>query len=277
MKKYTILLLLFLLLPIKAFAQSYNMTGTDVTIDFNDDWIVLTRDNYNDEELLASLNLTYDYMHSVFMDNDAYLDAFKYWDDTKKDYVEVFVIMNSDGMLDNLNYLEDDEIIEDLKKLPEYAAADLLEIYKNDNSKFVYTEYTNSGLYLCNYFTVINGDTYIFKFQSSVKLDDAKKAVIKDIMSTAKFDYELDDGGKDNKDDKKDTPPADTSKKNNNNHSILIKGLIGGLIGAVAGGVCGFIVFLIKKGKKKDTETDHYNPYGNKKDDDDKNNKFINY
>ena len=283
MKKYITLLLLVLLIPIKSFAATYTMTGTDVTMDFNEDWIVLTRDNYNDEELLSSLNLTYDYMNSVFMDNDAYMDAFKYWDSSKSSYVEMFIIMTPDALLNNLNTMEDQDIIDQLKTVPEYASANTLEIYKNDNSKFAYTEYNSSGLYLCNFFTIINGKTYVFKFQSSVELDDAKKAVIKDVMSTAKFDYELDNGGNGesgNPGEQNDIAPKENKKSGN---SIAMKALIGGLIGAAAGAVCGVVVFLIKKGMKKDTDSsgsEHYNPYGNENsnsnDDDDKPNKFIN-
>ena len=82
MKKIlTIILIVLLLVPIKKKKKTYKLSDTDITVDLDDEyWVVLTRDNINDEEYLKQYDLTYDFMDSIFKSYNAYLDAFTYWD-----------------------------------------------------------------------------------------------------------------------------------------------------------------------------------------------------
>jgi hypothetical protein len=245
----------------------------------------LTRDNLDEkEEVLSNMGITKEYMNSAFTNNQAYMDAIKYWDADKTAWVELFIVMAINTETTNINLYDDQKLLDMMNTTEWYNGADVLEIYKNDNTKFVHAEYLSKGLYLSEYLTIINSKTYVVKFQSSIPFDDSKREVISNVMNTVKFNYKLDDNSGNEEGDGDNVPASSSSSKKGSGDSIVFKALIGGLIGAGAGAILSLIVFLIRKLKNKDDNNNknggngnngnYYNPYGNIKKDD--NNKFIN-
>ena len=71
MKKIVFICLLFL--PLLVFAKSY--TIKDMTVSFDSEWTVFTRDNIENNKELANVGLTTEYMEDLFKKNDIYIDA----------------------------------------------------------------------------------------------------------------------------------------------------------------------------------------------------------
>ena len=77
------------LLPITTYAETYNLGGTDMSISVDDTvWYVFTRDNIKNNSELEELGITYDTMHDILHNNEAYMDAILYYEDGE--YVEFF-------------------------------------------------------------------------------------------------------------------------------------------------------------------------------------------
>ena len=109
MKKYIYLLLIgFILFPINAFAKSYTLKDLSISID-DSNWIVLTRDNIDNNDLLNQVGITYEYMKNFMESNDVYLDAVKYNDDIQNN-IELFVAIKEAPNLANLYSYDSDEI-----------------------------------------------------------------------------------------------------------------------------------------------------------------------
>ena len=244
MKKIlAILLIVLLLVPITTFAKTYKLSDTDITVDLDDEyWVVLTRDNINDEEYLKQYDLTYDFMDSIFKSYNAYLDAFTYWDNEGEELLELFVIVTPNKDLSNINLLEDDDVLEvakEVKDSKENITVDSYDIYENKESKFIVYRYQDKGLYLEEYITIINNKNYILKFQSSVGLDETKLKIIEDmIVDKVDFDYSIEGQEK-------------IKLGRGHDNSIWFTALKGALLGTAAGAVGAGLSYLIKKKKNK--------------------------
>jgi hypothetical protein len=241
-----ILLILFisiLAFPTIVYGQTLKLTDTDVTLELDEDiWTILTRDNIKNKEYLDEIGLTYEYMNKVFQDNNAYLDAFTFWDDENTQTVELFVIKmkQNDPKVKNLNVYNDDEVKRIVKGIANDKKVSNYNVYKNDNSVFGYFESQDSGIYLVEYVTIINNMDYLFKFQSSYPYDERMIEVTKSIMDTVKFDYTI------TEEDRKNKKEIKEEKKD----SFWTRVFIGGTIGAVVGGISSLIAMLIKKKSK---------------------------
>ncbi len=242
MKKLLIsLLCLFIFMPIFVFAKEIKVDETDLTIDLDENvWYVFTRNNIKDYEYLSSFDLTYDYMNNVFMENNAYLDAYTFWDNDNNNGVELFVIKVPNSVIINLNLYDEKEVMSIFDDLAKEKNIKDYNIYRNDNSVFGHLSYLDSNLYLEEYVTVINGDTYSIKFQSSVPFDSSKIEFIENIMNSVSFDYKI-------REDEK----VPISKKS---ESIWISALKGALIGGLVGGVSSVVYTFVFKKKEKNNK-----------------------
>ena len=112
MKRSICLLLAFLIclvMPVTAYAETYRMNGTDLSIQVDDTiWYVFTRDNLENNPELEELGVSYDAIHSIFYDNDAYMDAVLYYGD--EGYIEFFIrkTPQTSGLVNLSNYSQED-------------------------------------------------------------------------------------------------------------------------------------------------------------------------
>jgi len=227
------------LLPITAFAETYNLGDTDISISVDDTvWYVFTRDNIKNNSELEELGITYDTMYDILHDNEAYMDAVLYYEDGE--YMEFFVRKRAlDAGVANLSNYDDSEVLDLAKELAKKQGAETYSVYENQY-KFAKLEYidSNYGYYLCEYYTVVNQDNYTFTFQSTSQFTDWEYAEMETIIDSIKFDVDT---------------SIKEEKKTSKDESIVGKA-IGG---AVIGGAVGAGIAIIGKKKKKGSETDN--------------------
>lgn len=227
------------LLPITAFAETYNLGDTDMSISVDDTvWYVFTRDNIKNNSELEELGITYDTMYDILHDNEAYMDAVLYYEDGE--YMEFFVRKRAlDAGVANLSNYDDSEVLDLAKELAKKQGAETYSVYENQY-KFAKLEYidSNYGYYLCEYYTVVNQDNYTFTFQSTSQFTDWEYAEMETIIDSIKFDVDT---------------SIKEEKKTSKDESIVGKA-IGG---AVIGGAVGAGIAIIGKKKKKGSETDN--------------------
>ena len=161
MKK--LIFICLLLIPFIVTAKNY--TVKDMTVPFNDDWTVFTRDNIENNEELTKAGLTADYMKNLFEENDIYIDAVIFNQEKATDTIEILVGIRATELERNLHkYSEKD--LKDLENemIKEYKVTDH-GIYNTGKYKYVYMTYKDNGLNVYDYYTVINGYGYTIKLQ----------------------------------------------------------------------------------------------------------------
>lgn len=226
----SVILCVALFLPVTTYAQAYQMSDTDMTITVNDtEWYVFTRDNIKDNPELAELGVSYEDMHSILYDNEAYMDAILFYEDGG--YIEFFVRKRPlDTGLVNLSNYTDSEVATFAKEIAKNQNTDNYGVYEN-TYKFAKLEYFDAtyNYYVCEYITVVNKDDYTLTFQSETEFTEWEYEEIKRIVDSIQFD-------------------VDTSLKEKSGSTSLIARVIGG---GVAGGIAGLIIGLKNKKKKK--------------------------
>ena len=232
MKKVLLFLLLFIV-PVSVFATTFQLDGTDMRIDFDESiWYVFTPDNILNNEELDELGLTYEYIKDAFDTNDAYLNALLLFEDSD-DYIEIFVRRVEIEDIVNLMNCDDDFIDEFGSALAEEQDANY-EVYQNDYP-FVMLDYQDAGLYLNEYYTIINGYTYIITVQKPYAFTEEDFLRVREIVDTIHFD--IDESLKE--------------PSNSIDYSIILcYAIIGALVGAFAFG----LAFLIRKKTNKKLE-----------------------
>ena len=80
-----------LILPMTAYARSYTVGETDLSISIDDtSWYVFTRNNIKNNSELGDLGVTYDYMYDLMHENEIFLDAIVFYEDSDE-YLELFL------------------------------------------------------------------------------------------------------------------------------------------------------------------------------------------
>ena len=239
--KRTICILLAILLctaafsPLTAFAATYPLEQTDLTISIDDStWYIFTRENITDNPELDELGISYDEIHKILYDNNAYMDAILYYEDGE--YVELIVRKKPlDSGVAQLSNYENDEVLELAKELGEQQGTKEYSVYENQY-KFAKLEYldTTYNYYICEYLTIVNKDNYTFTFQSPVAYTDFEREEMKSIIDSIHFD-------------------VDTTLKEERSSSFWSTVATRAIIGAIGGGLVGGVIVLINKKKKKRT------------------------
>ena len=63
--KKILFLIIFMLFPFMVIAKNYNVNDLNLQLDLSDDYIVLTRDNLDNNEGLEKLGITKEYMKEL--------------------------------------------------------------------------------------------------------------------------------------------------------------------------------------------------------------------
>lgn len=215
--------------PLAVSAQTYEVEGTDMTITIDDSiWYVFTRDNLAGNPELDELGLSYDMMMTNMQDQNIYVDACRFY--TDGDSIELLVIKNKDNNYVNMSNYEEDDILKiGNLTFKDMTLDDEIYVYENDY-KFFVAEYTDNGVNLFQYVTIINGYSYSFQFQSLTGFTEEKKDAARKIMDDVLFD-------------------VDTSlkEKGGSAASWLLSAVIAGAVIAGAGWGAGMLVQRIKK------------------------------
>ncbi len=229
-KKFQFLFFSFLLFlaffPSITFASRYHLEETDLSLLLDDDsWYVFTRGNIKDNEELEELGVSYDYLSNLMDENLIYLDAVHFSDESD-DMIELFVRKKSGSKVESLSTYSKAELKLLEKELANNQDSPTSEIYENDY-KFIYLEYQDSGYHLLEYYTIINNDAYTVTVQKVNDFTKEEKEEIRKTIDSMIFEVES----------KKE---EETKKEEKEDSSILNYAIIG----AIAGGIVGFLISL---------------------------------
>ncbi len=178
MKK--ILFILVLLIPFCISAKQY--TIEDLTVSFDKEWTVFTRDNIENNYELTKRGLTTDYMEKLFNENDIYIDAVDYNHEKASDNIEILFGIKPTELERNLHKYNEKELKELEEEMIKGLDVSDHGIYNTGKYKYVYMVYKDNGINVCDYYTVINGNGYTIKLQKVNKftqedLNDFKKQI----------------------------------------------------------------------------------------------------
>ena len=256
MKKFGFILLLFLFIPFIVKGETVDISNTDLnSISFNDNWVVVTRDNY--KEVLSNYGFSDTDITSTYSKwtvNSYYMDAF-----TKDFSKEIFLIYKSESSdLDNMSSLSDSDIMKQTSTLREkykaYSAKE--DIFNGNGIKYLKMTYKDSSLniYVMDYITIVNNYLYQFKVQKkSNEFTNDEVSEIESIISSANYDVNVVD---DNTDYDHDTENITIAPKSNKkDDSVLNSTLSGAIVGAVVGAIIGIIIKFGKKNKNNNNNS----------------------
>ena len=233
-----VLLCIGVLMPITAYAKTYNLSGTDMSVSLDDTiWYVFIRDNIADNPELEELGLTYEMMQEVFYDNEAYMDALLCYD--TGDFVELIVrkrSLNSD--IANLSNYSEGEVMILVEELAQLQGAEEYSVYENRHKygRLEYVDY-DYEYYICEYVTIINKDNYTLTFQSSAPYIDWEYEEIQCIVDSVNF-------------------AIDPTIKEKEPDSFVNNVIILTLGGAVVGAIIGIVIAVSAKKKNKQQRAD---------------------
>ncbi len=224
-KRWLILLLLLVLVPVMGYAKESVLI--DMTVDIDEEgWYLYTRDNLTDKEKadeLKELGVDVSSLRNIMNKNDIYLDALKL-SNSNDDMVEMFVVIKPIDASKNLHTYSDEEIDKQIEDIKERVKSAEVVIKKINGYKFLYSEYYDDShnMNIVEYYTVINGNSYRFFMQ---KVNAFTKTEIEQINSYAKT-------VKFNLDEKYEKTTGKTILKD-----ALIKGVIGAVVACIIGGI----------------------------------------
>lgn len=227
-KRFIFLLIIFLLSPALVFASRYDLEETDLSLSLDDnDWYIFTRGNIKDNEELEELGVSYDYLSNLMEKNFIYLDAV-HFSENSKNIVELFVRKKIGSEVENLNTYSKSMLKVLEKQLANKQNSKVSEIYENDY-KFIYLEYQDSGYNLLEYYTIINNDAYTITVQKENDFTEKEKEKIRNTIDSMTFKVKSTGKLKEKKDSWNLNPT---------------------IIGAISGAVAGFFVYLNNNRKK---------------------------
>ena len=238
-----------LIMQMTAYAHSYTIGGTDLSINIDDTrWYVFTRDNIKNNSELSELGIAYNDMYDIMHNNKMYVDAILMYNDGE--YIELLVRKTSIEEVVNLSNYDDDDVLSFAEILAERCNAQKYSVYKSQY-KFTKLEYLDSGFYICEYLTIVNGENYTFTFQATESFTNSEYSEIEGIVDSIRF-------------------AVDESMKEDTGSSSLFDRLLEKFIsGAVVAAIVGGVSLLLgrKKNREKEDDTNGNNSKAKKKKD----------
>ena len=183
-----ILCLLVVLLPVFVFAKEYKLEDIDINkLNVNDEeYIVLTRDNLDNNSDLETLNITKDkYKEELIKDNI-------YFDIIKRDisYEIIVVVPDTITEFNNLKDIDNTKLENIKKEITNKVGTDKVSTYKNKYDYLVFEYvYKDTGIYIINYYTVINSRGYNIQLQKKTSITEEERNSLKKIVDS--IDYKV--------------------------------------------------------------------------------------
>ena len=236
--------LLLILMPVSTFALSVDKKDQydideNMSVGFNSDWYVFTRDNYIGNKDLSSLGISEEKMKSIFDANHLYVDALnkkaQYLKPyQKKDFNKEFFIRKVSVPSDkNMRDYTDSYLKSFGDGFVSSLPTDEWDKYVNDNDTYLHINFvdTKSGktLYMEEYVTVYDGYAYSFGLQTTGKvLTESDKKFVKDTVDEIVYKKETSTTGKkeeskdgDDKEEKKDNDDKKEETEDKENYFIF--------------------------------------------------------
>ena len=174
MKKIIFVITIFLMI-MPVFAKEYTVQEDVVSVNLDDTWLVITKDNYKNNSSLKDLCISEYYEKEFgkeFENNDVYFNALK----SDKGYIiyDLIISYYEENRLKNYINYDEDFLWDDSKVLKKnfkdkYKVLDN-GIYINDNTKYIWVNYYYDQHYYQYYETIVNEKTYQI-YMASGKID----------------------------------------------------------------------------------------------------------
>lgn len=227
MKKILVIIAIFVF-PFLVFAKEIEVKDINIKLNVNDNYIVLMRNNLDNNSDLKKLGISEDYMKDTMEKNNIYADIL-----AKDISYEILIVVPNVTLA--FNDLKDatDAMMNSLKdELVKKTGAEVSSIYKGKHNYVVVDYYDkNTDYYIVNYYTIVNAKGYNIQLQKKTEIDTTEKEELKKVVDTINID----------------TVKSD-NKTNSNKSSFNVKNIImGAIIGAVVGLISYIIGIFIKK------------------------------
>ena len=230
MIKKILFTLILILLPFKTSAQTYNLEDLNLSIAFDDDWYVFTRQNIYGNTILKDYGLTEKYMENLFRNYDIYIDALP------KDFeLEFFLRLKNVNNVNNLSNYSDDVVSEIALEVGKEVNTSNYTTY-NNKYKYVVFTYQDKGFNILSYYTIVNRKGYTFSIQKPSEITEEDKQIMNNIIDSISFKIE-----------EQYREESKTSHNIIDWNLVLKDALIGGIVGGIIGGTIGLIKYLSKK------------------------------
>ena len=191
---------LVLLLPIFVFAKEYEIKDIDLKLNVEDDYIVLTKYNLDDNEDLKTLGIDKDNMMNIMEKNNIYFDIIK----GDLSYEILVVVPKTTPLYNDLREATDEELKLLKETIIKQTGDKMPIVYKNDYPFIVVNYKDSNGYNVINYYTVINSRGYNIQLQKKKDITIDDKEDLSDIIdsivfsekkqeevSESKFDYKI--------------------------------------------------------------------------------------
>ena len=181
MKKLLFVVVLFLLFPVIVFGENFEIKEYGITMSFDKNWDVFTRESDRNDYFLVKYDLDYDLLQENLKDNLIYLYALHETDDDEK--IEFMTITN--GEKDAGRPMNLEEFEEFASMLAKKYGADDYEIYES-NYKYIKYDYydENVDLYCSEYFLYIDSIGYFFTARKEVPFKDDEITLIENVIDS---------------------------------------------------------------------------------------------
>lgn len=178
MKKVLFIIVLFMVCPIAVFGKTYEIEDYGITISFDKNWDIFTRESDRNSSFLLIHDLDYDYMQDLLRDNLIYLYAInEINDDSNIEFLFMTtgekVVITEEGF----------EMLASL--LIEEMGAEDYEIYES-NYEYIKYDYFNSNvdLYCIDYFLYIDSIGYFFTARKESEFTDDEIAQVENVIDS---------------------------------------------------------------------------------------------
>ncbi len=178
MKKVLFIIVLFMVCPIVVFGKTYEIKDYGITISFDKNWDIFTRESDRNTYFLAKYNLDYDLLQNNLKDNLIYLYAINKIDDDSN--IEFLVITTGE----KVEFTEEEfEMLASL--LIEEMGAEDYEIYES-NYKYIKYDYFNENvdLYCVDYFLYIDSIGYFFTARKESEFTDDEISQVENVIDS---------------------------------------------------------------------------------------------
>lgn len=231
MKKLFILFTaLFLFVSnVNAEAVDYSIKDLNMKLTFGEEWLVVTTDNYKNNDELTELGITEEYMKNFFDSNSAYLDSIY-------EGVELTVRAKDTTTKGALGDYKEKQIESFAKELIKKTGADSYELVDINDVKYVKSTYVDNSLespyYILEFNTFYNGKTVTVTAQKTSQFTSTEKEEITNVVNKIVI----------------------SNIEHYTPKSIFSNLLVDALVGAVIGGIAAIVIKVINKNKKEKTE-----------------------
>ena len=184
MKKLMAFIAIFVF-PFLVFAKEVEIKDINIKFNLNDDYIVLLRDNLDDNSDLKKLGISENYMKNVMQLKNIYADIL-----SKNVTYEILVVV-PDVTLTFYNLSDaTDSMLDDLKdELIKKTGAEVASVYKGSHNYIVVDYFDeNTDYYIVNYYTVVNAKGYNIQLQKKIAITDEEKEELKNIIDSIEID-----------------------------------------------------------------------------------------